>query len=173
VRGFGRAIAHGAVSRRPPISFDTVVPRTGSYTYDVGVWGLSVVQGPFSVAPVPTPSVTIRSLQTRLPPRGDVRVSGRSNTPSWVYRKTALGPTLEYRQLPHGRSTHSLTRPAGYTGDGSRADSGVPPAASRPLHSSFAVVVASRYLRERGERERRHGERGGGEVGVTRVGGNQ
>ena len=27
------------------------------------------------------------------------------------------------------------TRPAGYTGDGSRADSGTPPAASRPLHS--------------------------------------
>jgi hypothetical protein len=28
------------------------------------------------------------------------------------------------------------TRPAGYTGDGSRADSGMPPAASRQLHSS-------------------------------------
>jgi hypothetical protein len=27
------------------------------------------------------------------------------------------------------------TRPAGYTGDGSRADSGIPPAASRQLHS--------------------------------------
>ena len=27
------------------------------------------------------------------------------------------------------------TRPAGYTGDGSRAASGTPPAASRPLHS--------------------------------------
>jgi hypothetical protein len=48
---------------------------------------------------------------TRLPPRGGVRVSGRANTPSWVYRK-AHGPTLEYRQLPHGSSTltHSRTR---------------------------------------------------------------
>jgi hypothetical protein len=27
--------------------------------------------------------------------------------------ETAHGPTLEYRQLPHGSSTHSLTRPAG------------------------------------------------------------
>jgi hypothetical protein len=49
--------------------------------------------------------------------------------------ETAHGPTLECHQLPHGSSTHSLTRPAGYTGDGSRADSGIPPAASRQLHS--------------------------------------
>jgi hypothetical protein len=53
-RDFGREIAHGAVTRRPPISFDTVVPRTGGYTYDVGVWDLSSVQGPFSVAPCQT-----------------------------------------------------------------------------------------------------------------------
>jgi hypothetical protein len=29
--------------------------------------------------------------------------------PSWVYRRRAHGPTLEYRQLPHGSSTRSLT----------------------------------------------------------------
>jgi UDP-N-acetylmuramyl pentapeptide synthase len=28
--------------------------------------------------------------------------------PSWVYRRRAHGPTLEYHQLPHGSSTHSL-----------------------------------------------------------------
>jgi hypothetical protein len=43
---------------------------------------------------------------TRIPPRGDVRVSGRAHTPSWVYIR-----------------------------DGSRADSGIPPAASWQLHS--------------------------------------
>jgi hypothetical protein len=29
-------------------------PCTGGYTYDVGVWALSIVQGPFSVAPCQT-----------------------------------------------------------------------------------------------------------------------
>jgi hypothetical protein len=51
-RDFGWGVAHGAVSRRPPISLDMMVPRTGSYTYDVGVWDLSIIQGPFSVAPL-------------------------------------------------------------------------------------------------------------------------
>ena len=46
----GRALT-GAVSRRPPISLYTMVPRTEGYTYDVGVWDWSIVQGPFSVAP--------------------------------------------------------------------------------------------------------------------------
>jgi hypothetical protein len=46
--------AHGAVSPRPPISLYTMVPRTGSYAYDVGVWDLSIIQGPFSVAPCQT-----------------------------------------------------------------------------------------------------------------------
>jgi hypothetical protein len=54
VRDFGWGIAHGAVSRRPPIRLYTMVPRTGGYAYDVGVWDLSIVQGPFSVAPCRT-----------------------------------------------------------------------------------------------------------------------
>jgi hypothetical protein len=49
--GFRWEIAHGAVTRRPPIPLYTMVARTGGYAYDVGVWGLSIVQGPFSVAP--------------------------------------------------------------------------------------------------------------------------
>jgi hypothetical protein len=44
---------HAAVSPRPPISLETVA-RTGGYTYDVGVWDLSIMQGPFSVAPCQT-----------------------------------------------------------------------------------------------------------------------
>ena len=47
-------IAHGAVSRCPPISLDKNVARTEGYTNDVGVWDLSIVQGPFSVAPCRT-----------------------------------------------------------------------------------------------------------------------
>jgi hypothetical protein len=50
-----------AVTRRPPVSLHTMVPRTAGYAYDVGVWGSSIVQGPFSVAPCQTLSVTIRN----------------------------------------------------------------------------------------------------------------
>jgi hypothetical protein len=45
-----------AVSRRPPISLDTIVARTEGYTHDTPAWDLSLVQGPFSVAPAPKPS---------------------------------------------------------------------------------------------------------------------
>ena len=51
---FGWESAHEAVSRRPPISLDTIVARTGGYAYDVGVWDLSIVEGPFSVTPCQT-----------------------------------------------------------------------------------------------------------------------
>jgi hypothetical protein len=54
VRGFGWEIAHAAVSRRPPISLYTIVARTRMYTYAASVWDLSIVQGPFSVAPCQT-----------------------------------------------------------------------------------------------------------------------
>jgi hypothetical protein len=53
-KDFGREIAHGAGTRRPPISLYTMIPRTGGYAHDVGVWELSIVQGPFSVAPCQT-----------------------------------------------------------------------------------------------------------------------
>jgi hypothetical protein len=50
-----REIAHAAVSRRPPMPLDTMVSGTGGCAYDVGVWDLSIVQGPFSVAPCQNP----------------------------------------------------------------------------------------------------------------------
>ena len=37
IKDFGWEIAHAAVTRRPPISLNTIVDRTGGYTYDVGV----------------------------------------------------------------------------------------------------------------------------------------
>jgi hypothetical protein len=43
-----------AVTRRPPIHLYTMVPRTGSYAYGVGVLDSSIVQGPVSVAPCQT-----------------------------------------------------------------------------------------------------------------------
>jgi hypothetical protein len=50
-RDFGWEVAHGAVTRRPPISLDTMVPRIKGYAYDVGVWDSFIVQGPVSVSP--------------------------------------------------------------------------------------------------------------------------
>jgi hypothetical protein len=35
-------------------SLCTIVARTHTYTYAAKVWGLSIVQGPFSVVPCPT-----------------------------------------------------------------------------------------------------------------------
>jgi hypothetical protein len=47
-------IAHAAVSRRPLISLYTIVDRSHMYTHAAKVWALSIVQGPFSVAPCQT-----------------------------------------------------------------------------------------------------------------------
>jgi hypothetical protein len=57
LRGFGWGIAHGAVTRRPPVPLDTMVARTHMHTHAVGVWDLSIVQGPVSVAPWQNPNV--------------------------------------------------------------------------------------------------------------------
>jgi hypothetical protein len=59
-----------------------------------------------------------------------------THTLSWVYRRRLTGRLWNTTScLTAAPLTHSLTRPAGCTGDGSRAASGTPPAASRPLHS--------------------------------------
>jgi hypothetical protein len=60
-------LAHEAVSRRPPISLDTIVARTHMYTYDAIVWALSIVQGHF-LSPVPNPNVTIRKCSSAVGP---------------------------------------------------------------------------------------------------------
>jgi hypothetical protein len=55
----------GAVTRRPPISLDTIVPRTEGYTYRLHVrrWGLGFVniQGAILCRAVPNLKVTIRN----------------------------------------------------------------------------------------------------------------
>jgi hypothetical protein len=67
---------HGAVTRRPPISLDTMVIRTGGYAYDASVRESSIIQGPVSVAPCQTLRVTIRQLSSSL--AGGVRL-GRTH----------------------------------------------------------------------------------------------
>jgi hypothetical protein len=58
--------------------------------------------------PVPAPP----TLPTRLPPRGDVRVSGLANTPSWVNRRRLTGRLWNTASC----STHSLTGEAAWVG---------------------------------------------------------
>jgi hypothetical protein len=53
-RDLGWEMAHAAVTQRPPISLYTIAPRTGGFAYAVGVWDLSIIQGPFPVAPCQT-----------------------------------------------------------------------------------------------------------------------
>jgi hypothetical protein len=55
VTGFRVGDRSRAGTRRPPIPLDTMVARTHIYTYAAKVWDLSIVQGPFSVAPCPKP----------------------------------------------------------------------------------------------------------------------
>jgi hypothetical protein len=90
VGDFGWEIAHAAVSRRPPIFLHTIEARTRLYTYAAKVWDLSIVQGPFSVAPCQTLTlrfanccVTVLTLydaaRSPLPPRS---IPTRSCPPS-------------------------------------------------------------------------------------------
>jgi hypothetical protein len=72
-------IAHEAITRRPPIPLYTTVPLTGDYAYNVGVWDLSIVQGPFSVAPCPTLTFRFRNFCVAVggrPERGRRRRGG-------------------------------------------------------------------------------------------------
>jgi hypothetical protein len=87
VWGFGWAIAHAAVSRRPPNSLDTMVARTHMYTYDAQVLDLPIVQGPFSVAPCQNPKHTIRNF----------------------FHRCTVAPSLarERRHLPHPATRES------------------------------------------------------------------
>ena len=53
-------------SRRPPIPLHTTAARTHMNTHAAHVWGSSIVQGPFSVAPCLTLTVPIRNVLASL-----------------------------------------------------------------------------------------------------------
>jgi hypothetical protein len=108
-RDFGGAVAHGAVTRRPPISLYTMVPRTKGHTYDVEVWDLSIVQGPFSVAPCPTLNATIRNLCvgcTAAGARGGAAGARRGD----ALRRARNHPGPERLPPPKPRQDRSLLR---------------------------------------------------------------
>jgi hypothetical protein len=87
VWGFGWEIAHAAVSRRPPIFLSTMVPRTHMYTYAANVWDLSIVQGPFSVAPCQTQTLRFATFASRYAPvytNGAGHAVHASHTMGWL-----------------------------------------------------------------------------------------
>jgi hypothetical protein len=108
-RDFGWEIAHGAVTRRPPISLYTVVPRTGGYTHDVGVCDLSIIQGPFSVAPCQTLAKV-----SQLPLAGFARARGRLNEPMQSHALRFLSPHpcdfSRHRHLQESRRLESRAK---------------------------------------------------------------
>jgi hypothetical protein len=71
VRDFGWESAHGAVSRRPPISLDRMVVRTGATRTPLGFGLCLSFKGDFLSRRGPKHSVTIRNfcIDVRAPPR--------------------------------------------------------------------------------------------------------
>ena len=98
--------AHGAVTRRPPIPLDTMVPRTHMYTHAAEFWDLSIVHGPFSVTtPCQTLTVTIRNFLHRCtpqPPR-----CGAAAYAGWVFVTSSPLVFLLHGSLTPGASAHA------------------------------------------------------------------
>jgi hypothetical protein len=92
----GGSCAHGAVTRRPPISLYKMVPRTGDYTYDVRAWDSSILQGPFSIAPCRTLIFRFATSTSLHRPRcagGRILLSRTRST--WLRRALVKGDTAE------------------------------------------------------------------------------
>ena len=97
-RDIGWEIAHAAVTRRPPISLYTLVARTGGYAYDVGVWDLSIIQGPFSVAPCQT--LTLRfATSSSLHRRRQVRIVDAEGWPAASAHGSVVGSEADAVRL--------------------------------------------------------------------------
>jgi hypothetical protein len=83
VTGFRWEIAHGAVTST------RLHGGTGGYTYNVGAWDLSIVQGPFSVAPYQTLALRCATFSSPYP-----------------LRLTAAALDLQPHSLPLQRASH-------------------------------------------------------------------
>jgi hypothetical protein len=111
-------LAHGAVTRRPPIPLYTIVARTKGDTYDVGVWELSIIQE-FSVAPCQTLALrfaTLSSLHLSRSSGGDV-VNPLSHPRASI---TEIGAYLEDEAVATrgGRVEHHAAAPRHAEGRG-------------------------------------------------------
>jgi hypothetical protein len=83
---YGGASSPTGIQRCTPISLDRTVARTEGYTYAARVWDLSVVHGPFSVAPRQTLTrrfATVASLYGRANTFLRLETSWASSYRSW------------------------------------------------------------------------------------------
>jgi hypothetical protein len=125
-----------AVSRRPPIPLDTIVARTYMYTYAANVWDLSLVQGPFSVAPRSKPAK-----RQRYDPQ---RVASLYDRRTWM-RVAAWKAERPTTDLPSTSSSSSPmrapARPAG--------DSITVPSTCRTAMEKLRIVILGFARRDR------------------------
>ena len=88
---------------------------TSGYTHAAKVWYLSLVQGPFSVAPWPNPNVTIRNFLRRRTP------SSRSSPPPGPARSCGTGSSRAGWSCTGASFFDPQTSTAGFAGAGTRA----------------------------------------------------
>jgi hypothetical protein len=133
---FGWMIAHAAVSRRPPVSLDTIVARTHMYTHDCEFGICPSFKRHFFVAPCRTQHYDLQHsrrcmyepfshsrdcgrLQTKPPSPASVRAGSslrRRRAPYLVRSRATAARSSPRRGLPRrtgssGRCTTSPTRP--------------------------------------------------------------
>jgi hypothetical protein len=94
-----------AVSRRPPISLDTVVARTEGYTYAAKIWDFSIVQGPFSVAPCQTVALRFATFCFALPRYHGLSLSLPTPCPTLNGHTVRSFPTHGQQSAAKGSST--------------------------------------------------------------------
>jgi hypothetical protein len=161
------------VSPRPPTPLSRIVARTEGYTNDANVWDLSIVQGPFSVAPRQTSADVIRNFSPlHVPERRQRRDLKERRVGTLIFLSHALPnsprrhpspppspspPSRDRRPPPHH---HRVSRAPGSRPASSPLPTGsrtapcpTPPAAS----SSPAAPVCVRRQRSA---QRRSGGRG-------------
>ena len=165
----GDELTGSFVSRRPPISLCTIVARAGGYTYDAEVWALSLVQGPFSVAPCQT-----LRYNSQLGHRCYVVTCERDTVSSALYRAGVWvhasqdDSTMDGRSANHSQSNgfHTQSQEPGAEHAGRLTEPGCP-------RWVLAVVAGvGRRLRAAADvrrRRRRRWLRGHGQPGVVRV----
>jgi hypothetical protein len=101
-------MAHRAVSQRPLIPLYTIVARSHMYTYTANVWDLSIIHGPFSVAPCQT--LALRFICIAVCPTG--RLDGSMT----VDKRTKAIKTFEKPNDAGGPTVFLVSTKAGGTG---------------------------------------------------------
>jgi hypothetical protein len=80
----GRSLTRPFRDARPIPSPGRIVARTEGYTYAASVWDLSIVQGPFSVAPRQTLALRFAAFASLYPTTVLLARTGATRPPNWA-----------------------------------------------------------------------------------------